>query len=149
LIPSCIAPPEMPGGATLPRWLPHALRPLYWLAVDGAGYALVCPSLNKFREQLGLPSVRRVFRWWLSPQLVIGLFPSWYAAPPLDWPPQLRLAGFGRFDGTNESLPDEVRSFCEEGPPPIAFTLGTGMAHAGAFFRTAVAACEATGTRGL
>jgi UDP:flavonoid glycosyltransferase YjiC (YdhE family) len=149
LIPSCIAPPEMPGGATLPRWLPHPLRPLYWLAVDSVGYALVAPSLNEFRKRLGLPPVRRVFRWWLSPQLVIGLFPSWYAAPPLDWPAQLRLAGFASFDGTDEPLPDEVKTFCDKGPPPIAFTLGTGMAYADSFFRTAVEACEALGARGL
>jgi rhamnosyltransferase subunit B len=149
LIPSCIAPPEMPGGVTIPRWLPHSLRPLYWLAVDGAGYALVAPSLNEFRKRLGLPPVRRVFRWWLSPELVIGLFPGWYAAPQLDWPPQLRLAGFASFDGTAEQLPDELRAFCDDGPPPTAFTLGTGMSHADAFFRTAVAACESLGARGL
>jgi UDP:flavonoid glycosyltransferase YjiC (YdhE family) len=149
LIPSSIAPPEMPGGATLPRWLPRSLRPLYWLAVDGAGYALVAPHLNKFRSHVGLAAVRRVFRWWLSPELVIGLFPSWYAAPQPDWPAQLRPAGFAGFDGTRASLPDEVKRFCEEGPPPIAFTLGTGMSHAGGFFRTAMAACEALGTRGL
>src|SRR6185369_4342581 len=53
LIPSNLAPPEMPGGVTIPRWLPQPLRPLYWLAVDGAGYALVAPSLNEFRKRLG------------------------------------------------------------------------------------------------
>ena len=81
------------------------LRRLYWLAVDAAAYALVAPSLNRVRAGLGLSPVRRVFRWWLSPDLVIGLFPGWYAAPQPDWPPQLRLAGFGRFDGAREALP--------------------------------------------
>src|SRR5262249_57373921 len=41
LIPSCSAPPEMPGGLTIPAWLPRPLRRAYWLAVDGAGYLLV------------------------------------------------------------------------------------------------------------
>jgi UDP:flavonoid glycosyltransferase YjiC (YdhE family) len=149
LLPSSTAPPEMPGGLTIPGWLPQPLRRLFWLAVDAAGYALVAPSLNRVRGALGLPPVRRVFRWWLSPDLVIGLFPPWYAAPQPDWPPQLRLAGFGRFDGAQGELPGDVRMFCEEGPPPIAFTLGTGMRHAAAFFREAVAACDATGARGL
>lgn len=149
LLPSSTAPPQMPGGLTIPAWLPHPLRRFYWLAVDAAGYALVAPSLNRARTGLGLSPVRRVFRWWLSPDLVIGLFPDWYAAPQPDWPPQLRLAGFGRFDGAPRELPDDVRKFCEEGPPPIAFTLGTGMAHAAGFFRTAVAACDALGARGL
>lgn len=149
LLPSCTAPPEMTGGLTIPAWLPGRLRPLYWLAVDAAAYVLVAPSLNRVRAGLGMPPVRRVFRWWLSPDLVIGLFPGWYAAPQPDWPPQLRLAGFGRFDGAPGALPEDVRTFCEAGPPPIAFTLGTGMMHAAGFFRTAVAACDALGARGL
>jgi UDP:flavonoid glycosyltransferase YjiC (YdhE family) len=151
LLPSSTAPPEMPGGVTIPAWLPHPLRPLYWLGVDAAGYALVAPSLNRVRSGLGLTPVRRVFRWWLSPDLVIGLFPRWYAAFQPDWPPQLRLAGFGRFDGAlgECELPEDVRTFCKEGSPPIVFTFGTGMRHAAGFFRTAVAACDALGTRGI
>jgi UDP:flavonoid glycosyltransferase YjiC (YdhE family) len=149
VLPSSTGPPEMPGGLTIPAWLPLPLRRLYWLAVDAAGYALVARSLNRVRARLGLSPVRRVFRWWLSPDLVIGLFPRWYAAPQPDWPPQLRLAGFGRFDGAQGELPEDVRRFCTEGSPPIAFTFGTGMRHAAGFFRTAVAACKALGARGL
>src|SRR5262249_55447358 len=55
----------------------------------------------------------------------------------------------GRFDGAQDELPEDVRRFCGDGSPPIAFTLGTGMRHAAGFFRTAVAACEALGARGL
>jgi rhamnosyltransferase subunit B len=149
LVPSSIAPPEMPGGLTIPTWLPLPIRPLYWLAVDAAGYALVASSLNRVRRGLGLPPVRRLFRWWLSPDLVIGLFPSWYAAPQADWPSQIRLAGFGRFDGMRGNLADDVRQFCEDGPPPIVFTFGTGMTHASGFFRTAVEVCNSLGARGI
>src|SRR5207237_578600 len=123
LLPSSTAPPEMPGGLTIPPWLPRPLRRLYWLAVDAAGYLLVARSLNRVRSGLGLRPVRRVFRWWLSPELVVGLFPAWYAAPQPDWPSQLRLAGFGRFDGARGDLPGGVREFCAAGPPPVAFTL--------------------------
>jgi len=149
LLPSNSAPPEMAGGLTIPSWLPNPLRTLYWLAVDAAGYVLVARSLNRLRTRLALPPVRRVFRWWLSPQLVIGLYPSWYATPQPDWPPQLRLAGFGQFDGVKGELSPDVLAFCRNGPPPVAFTLGTGMRHAAEFFRTAVAACEALGARGI
>ncbi|MBN9524480.1 glycosyltransferase family 1 protein [bacterium] len=149
LIPSVTAPPEMTGGLTPPHWLPRPLVRLYWRGVDAAGAVLVGRDLNRFRRQFGLAPVRRVFRWWLSPQLVIGLFPPWYAAPQPDWPPQLQLAGFGRFDGADDPLSVDVEAFLRAGPPPVAFTLGTGMAHAAAFFRTAVAACEALGVRGL
>ncbi|MCA9185028.1 MAG: glycosyltransferase family 1 protein [Planctomycetales bacterium] len=149
LVPSSVAPPEMPGGLTIPTWLPHPFRHLYWLAVDAAGYVLVASSLNRVRRGLGLPPIRRLFRWWLSPDLVIGLFPSWYAAHQSDWPTQIRLAGFGRFDGMRGSLAEEVRQFCEDGPPPILFTLGTGMTHASGFFRSAVEACHSLRARGI
>jgi UDP:flavonoid glycosyltransferase YjiC (YdhE family) len=149
LLPSSTAPPEMPGGLTIPSWLPQAMRGLYWLSVDAAGYVLVANPLNGIRRTLGLKPVRRLFRWWLSTELVIGLFPDWYAPVQPDWPPQLRLAGFGRFDGARKDLPDEIQKFCQPGAKPVAFTLGTGMTHAAGFFRTAVSVCKALGTRGI
>jgi rhamnosyltransferase subunit B len=118
--------------------------------VDMAGYLLVARPLNKTRAALGLPPVRRLFRWWLSPELVIGLFPECYATRQPDWPAQLRLAGFGRYDGDRgDDLADDVWTFCRSGSAPVAFTLGTGMAHAAGFFRAAVDACELLGTRGV
>ncbi len=149
VLPSCTAPPAMPGGMSIPTWFPYPLRKLYWRVVDFAGYLLVARSLNQFRATLGLSPIRRFFRWWLSPELVIGMFPEWYAAPQPDWPPQLRIGGFGRFDGVRHELPDDIRQFCEADTPPIVFTLGTGMMHAREFFREAVAACESIGERGL
>lgn len=154
IIMSSVRPPEMPGGLTIPRWFPHWLRTAYWWNVDVTGGVLVSPWLNGQRKKLGLRPVRRLFRWWLSPELVIGLFPNWYVADslgelPSDWPPQMKLAGFGRFDGDSAELSPEVREFCEVGPSPIVFTLGTGMRHASEYFRNAVAACEHLGARGL
>jgi rhamnosyltransferase subunit B len=150
LLPSITSPPEMPGGLTLPRGLPRLIGEAYWSAVDAAAYVLVGRHLNHVRKALGLAPVRRVFRWWLSPDLVVGLFPAWYAAPQPDWPPQLRLAGFGQYDGgRGDDVPEDIRRFCAAGEPPVAFTMGTGMTHGASFFRTAVAACKALGIRGL
>jgi UDP:flavonoid glycosyltransferase YjiC (YdhE family) len=150
LLPSTAAPPEMPAGLTLPRGLPRPVGGLYWAAIHAFGYVLVCGSLNRLRAELGLTPVRRLFRWWLSPELVVGLFPPWYAEPQPDWPARLLLAGFGRYDGgCGGDLADDVRSFCRVGPPPVAFTLGTGMTHGAAFFRAAAAACASLGARGL
>jgi UDP:flavonoid glycosyltransferase YjiC (YdhE family) len=150
LLPSTSAPPEMPAGLTLPRWAPRPVGWLYWAAIDAFGYLVVCGPLNRLRAALGLGPVRRLFQWWLSPELVVGLFPPWYAAPQPDWPARLRLAGFGRYDGgRGGDLADDVRSFCQAGAPPIAFTLGTGMTHGAAFFRAAALACESLGARGL
>jgi rhamnosyltransferase subunit B len=150
LLPSTSAPPEMPAGLTLPCGAPRPLGRLYWAALDAAGYLVVGGPLNRLRAALGLGPVRRVFRWWLSPELVVGLFPPWYAAPQPDWPARLRLAGFGRYDGgRGGDLADDVLSFCQAGPPPVAFTLGTGMTHGAAFFRAAAVACASLGARGL
>ncbi len=149
MIPSCSAPPELTGGLTIPSWFPRRLRSAYWLAIDVAGYLVVGRNLNGLASGLGLPPVRRVFRWWFSPDLVVGLFPPWYAEPQPDWPPQIRLAGFGRFDGAEAELSEPLLDFCRAGAPPVVFTLGTCMAHAASFFRAAIAACEAASTRGI
>lgn len=149
IIPSSDAPPEIAAGISIPTWLPRPLRQLFWLGVDAAGYLLVAGYLNRFRSSLGLSPVRRFFRWWLSPDQVIGLFPSWYAAPQRDWPPQIRLAGFGRYDGADSDLPSDLRDFCLAGPAPVVFTMGTGMVHAIPFFGAAMNACRDVGLRGI
>jgi UDP:flavonoid glycosyltransferase YjiC (YdhE family) len=150
MIPSVCAPPAMPGDLTLPRRAPRPIGKLYWALIQGFGYLLVARPLNRLRAGLGLKPVRRLFDWWWSPELVIGMFPDWYGPPQSDWPPQIRLAGFPMYDGERGTgLPAEVLEFCRAGPPPIAFTLGTGMMHAAGFFRAALAACRALGARGL
>src|SRR5262249_56520174 len=78
LLPSISAPPEMPAGLTLPRGMPRPVGRLYWAAVEAAAYLLAGGPLNRLRAALGLRPVRCVFGWWLSPELVVGLFPDWY-----------------------------------------------------------------------
>lgn len=149
LIPSSIAPPIMPGVEFLRR----APRPVWrclWRALDLAGHFLIGRHLNPFRASLGLKPVRRVFQSWLSPQLVIGMFPEWYGPPQPDWPAQTRLVGFPLVDGARSgALPDELEQFCRAGEPPLAFTFGTGMAHPTELFRAAQEACALLGRRGV
>jgi rhamnosyltransferase subunit B len=150
MLQSVYAPPVLPAGPTLPAWAPWPIGRLYFWSIDALGGLLVGRDLNRFRATLDLPPVRRVFRWWLAPELIIGMFPDWYAPPQADWPPQMKLAGFPLDDGRPEKeLPVDVLKFCEAGEPPIAFTLGTGMMHAAEFFREAVEACRTLGARGL
>jgi len=122
----------------------------YWWTVDAAGWALIGRHLNQFRRELNLPAVRRLFRWWTSPELAIGLFPEWYGVPQPDWPPQLKLCGFPLYDGVQQPVLDpELLDFCRAGEPPIAVTFGTGMMHADKLFREVVEACRRRGHRAL
>jgi rhamnosyltransferase subunit B len=132
--------------------LPPTLRSLYLRAADRFVIdPLLAGEINAFRAELGLPPVRRVFDTWIhSPQLVIGLFPGWFAPPQPDWPPNVVLAGFPLWDEAElRNPPPELEEFLEAGEPPVVFTAGSAMAQAERFFRVSAEVCGATGRRGL
>jgi rhamnosyltransferase subunit B len=129
----------------MPRWMKRISLSLGdRMVVD----RMIAPALNDFRRELGLPPVRRLFvNWWHSPQLVIGAWPKWYAAPQPDWPAQTRLVGFVMYDAAGlRPMPVELETFladCEQrGERAIVFTAGSAMRHGAGFFRTAAGACE-------
>jgi len=132
--------------------LPRPLRRLYLRAVDR--YIIdpvLAPDVNTLRVELGLPPVRRFFDGWMhSPQLVLGLFPSWFAPPQPDWPPNVHLTGFPLYDDGEWRPPvDGLAEFLEAGEPPIVFTAGWAHAFSAEFFRTSVEACRAGGWRAI
>jgi UDP:flavonoid glycosyltransferase YjiC (YdhE family) len=145
---------EMPqnGLVPFPNWLPLALKRLYWWIADKAVIdPLICPELNAFRKELGLSPVSRIMtRWGHSPQMVIGLFPDWFAQPQPDWPPETRLTGFPLFDeGQESAVAPEIDSFLAEGEPPVVFLPASLMQQANLFFETAVQACQEAGKRAI
>ncbi len=149
MIPSTIAPPVMPHLAFLSR-APRLFWQAFCRGLDFVGDRWIGPELNGLRARLGLPPVRRILGNWLSPQLVIGMFPDWYGPPQPDWPPQLRLTGFPLFDGGSDGiLPSNVAEFCRSGESPVAFTFGTGMANSARLFQDALEACKLLGRRGI
>lgn len=148
---SVIAPPKMTG-LFMPRWLPNQLKQAIWRFGDRRIVdPVVAGALNAFRAELGLGPVERVLdQWWNSPQLVLGMWPDWYAPPPADWPPQLVRVGFPLFDEQgSHTLPADVERFMEAGDSPIVFTFGSAMVHGREFFGAAVDACQRLGRRGL
>jgi rhamnosyltransferase subunit B len=150
MLTSVHAPPAMMGGLTLPRWTPQPVGRIYYRVIDGVGDLLIGRELNRLRASFGLRPMRRIFRWWFSPQLVLGMFPSWYGQPQADWPPQIKLVGFPMDDGRgNASVPEKTIEFIRAGTPPIAFTFGTGMLHAAEVFRECIAACRILRRRGI
>jgi UDP:flavonoid glycosyltransferase YjiC (YdhE family) len=126
-------------------------RLLYWYFDRFIADEVLGRGLNQVRAELGLAPVRRPLHDWLhSPMRVIGLFPSWFASPATDWPPQVRLTGFPLYDGTGpHNLPPDLERFLEQGEPPVVLTAGTGMRHGEHFFRAAVKACTALAMRGV
>lgn len=143
--------PKIPG-LSLPDWLPVPFKQGIWKFLDHTMMDPVVKSkLNRFRHQLGLPSVSRIFHDWLhSPDLVLGLFPEWFAAPQADWPSQTSITGFPLFDNVQgRSLPFEVQEFLGQDSPPLVFTPGSAMKHGRRFFAEAARACQLSGHRGI
>jgi rhamnosyltransferase subunit B len=141
-----VTPGVDPSG--LPVWVK---RSLWWLVDRWLIDRLIAPELNRFRRELGLEPVSRVFKSWLhSPRRVIGLFPEWFASIQPDWPPQLRLTGFPLYDPADEqALSQDLESFLERGSPPIVFTPGSANRAAAPFFASALDATRRLGRRAL
>lgn len=135
-------------GKQVSRWLSQSL---WWLVDRFVLDPAFTDEFNRFRETLGLSATSRMFRDWIhAPDLVIGLFPEWFAAPQPGWPPQVHCTGFPLLDQVDDDdLPDEVRSFLAEGTKPFVFTPGTAMRQGNRFFRASVSACQKLKARGI
>ncbi len=136
----------------LPDRLPVWCKRLAYRVADALVFdPLIGGPLNAFRSELGLPPVRRPLHAWRhSPQLVLGLFPDWFAPPQPDWPASARLVGFPLHDaGADADLPAPVRAFLAAGPPPVVVTPTSEARKSRAFFAAAVGACRKLGRRSL
>jgi UDP:flavonoid glycosyltransferase YjiC (YdhE family) len=124
---------------------------LFWLIDAIYAEPKVRPGLNAFRSTLGLAPVRGIFsRYFHSPQLVLGLFPDWYAPPQPDWPANTHLTGFILHDdgGSPEALA-EAGAFLDGGPAPLLVTPGSAAMDRTTFFRRTVEACRKSGVRAM
>lgn len=130
--------------------MPTPFKALMWaladrLLIDPA----VTPVLNRTRRRLGLPEIRRPFDGWIhSPRLAIGLFPKWFAPPQPDWPEQVVLTGFPRFQHSRP-VPPEVDDFLDAGPKPLVFTCGSATPDVTRYLPSAIEACHRSNKRGL
>lgn len=144
---SAYASPTMPG-FILPDWLPIWFKRGCWSLIN---YTLIDPILkpylNAFRQELGLSPISKIFsKWAHSPELVLGMFPDWYAPPQPDWPSHTHLTGFPLYDHVQAaSLPASIQTFLKVHPKPLVFTPGSANKQGKKFFREAAAACQALG----
>ncbi len=129
-----------------PRWWK---RFCFWMADRWIDPAL-CPPLNAARTRHGLAPVDRPFHEWIHRgDVVLALFPEWFAPRQPDWP-DVRYAGFPLFDeGGQRPVDPELEAWIERGGPPIVFTLGSSNLHARRFFEVAVSAARALSRRAL
>ncbi len=126
-------------------------KALFWFIDTVYVERAIGPELNRFRAELGLPGVRGIFSGYIhSPQLVLGLFPDWFAAPQADWPRNTHLTGFVLHDaGGRREAHAEADAFLGGGPPPVVVTPGSAATDRSEFFRRSVEACQAAGVRAM
>ena len=144
---SLIDPPIL-AGIRFPPWMPRlAVRGFFWTA-DYVADGFLHQSVGSLRKELGLPPQKRYLQEWIhSPRCTLGLFPKWFADAS-DWPKSVRQTGFITEDAAAGLDPD-LRTWLDDGEPPIVFTFGSAMAHGEALFAAACAACETLSRRGL
>ncbi len=144
-------PPRL-AGLYMPDWLPLPVKRGMWRMIDKLVVdRLLAPPINAIRAEKGLPCVHGILdQWWLSPDLVLGLFPEWFASKPPDWPAQLRLTQFPLYDERDvEPVSRELETFLAAGDAPIVFTPGSAMTFGQSFFRESAKACAILNRRGL
>ena len=116
------------GYVDLGPGVPRSVKRLLFWCIDTLFVERrVGPGLNAFRSQLGLAPVRGIFSAYIhSPQMVLGLFPEWFAAPQPDWPANTHLTGFILHDaGGRAGARAEADEFLGAGPPPVLVTPGS------------------------
>ena len=143
--------PRYIGAPNMTRWPRWAKAAVFWTGDRVITDPAIAPTLNALRAEQGLPAVRRVFtKWNNSPQLVLGLFPDWFAARQPDWPANTATVGFPLWDPPSTAeLSGEVSEFLAAGDAPIVFAPGSANVQANEFFQTAADVCERLGRRGM
>ena len=151
---SSASPPRLTGHFWEPA-IPRLLRPAaYWLADRGIDL-LAGGEINRLRKKVGLSPVRSLLKsWWLSPDLILGMFPDWFSIPQQDLPKQMKLVGFPLADSgdlISAHEQDELNRTLEllSGQPRIVFAPGTAHVHAAEFLNIANQVCEKLGQPGI
>lgn len=150
VIPSIVDPPRLPG-APMRSWTPVWWNRWVWKQGNRLLGSMVQEPLDEIRREMGLsPLDEPLLEWWHSPDLVIGLFPEWFAPPPPDWPEQLVLTDFPLWDEDELHPPDpELEGWLSDGEPPVVLTPGSANRHAADFFQAGITACRRLDRRGL
>ncbi len=143
--------PKLPPALLGPN-VPHWFKSFqYWLSDVAFVDRAIKGPINAFRKELGLAPVSRPMHSWIhSPQMVLAMFPEWFAPTQPDWPPQVRHTGFPMWDATGHiEVAEDVEAFLKAGERPVVFATGSANAQASPFYQTAAEACRLLGVRGM
>jgi rhamnosyltransferase subunit B len=135
-------PPRLTSSKFYVKRPPWLVQSVYWLADVLVADRLIGPAINRVRRTHGLKRVSRILeRWWLSPDLVLGMYPTWFgeSKPPGDG--EWQACGFPFLQRETE-LSFDWAQFNE---PPIFATPGTAHHHARAFFNNVMEASRLVG----
>lgn len=135
---------------TRPRWFPdwaaRGVDRLIDVVLDGG----IGRAVNDFRQSLGLSRAVRFMKfWWNSPDLILGLFPSWFNPPQPDWPQHVELVGFPILSEDNPGDTTEVERFLSQGTPPLVFIQSSVMRDAGDYFNVSIESATKLGRRAI
>jgi UDP:flavonoid glycosyltransferase YjiC (YdhE family) len=148
-LPSYMHPPPLPGINLFPGRPPAWLKFLFSLADWRVG-RLLGPSLHALCREQALTPPKQIMEWWHSPELIIGLFPEWFACREKAWPSHVQFTGFPLYDtGSSINVPADLEAFLQSGAPPIVFMPSSSMAQAGDFLNESVKVCARLGCRGI
>ena len=138
--------PHLAWMSRMPRWLKRLLFRLP-NPLDRRAGPRVCAAC---REEGVTPPRDIYFEWFHSPDGDLALFPSWFARPQPDWPPNVHQHTFPLEDLAREQrVSSELEEFIAAGPKPILFTPGSANRHGAKFFDAAVRACTIRGWRAI
>lgn len=134
---------EVPGGLPAVWWLrrlPLLLRK--WILTHAAPYdRFALPAVRQCCLEHGVKPPRSLRQeWYHSPDGVLALFPSWYAASQPDWPRNAFQWDFPLEDMADLRPPAaDLAAFLEAGSKPLVFSLGSSDLHVRRFFESASA----------
>ena len=109
---------------------------------------------RSLRAELGLPPVANpLFEGQFSPYATLAMYSKFLGDIQPDYPTNCQITGFAFYDsqkGGKAELPDGLKRFLAEGPPPLVFTLGTAVViEPGDFWRRSLQIAKKLGRRAV
>lgn len=152
LVPSRHIPPE--GLISLGQYG----NSLLWKAADRLLTHAFKSRVNRLRQLLKLPPITGLLQYWRdTPRLNLLAYSAALRPAPPDWPATQQVCGCFTLTATHEpwEMPDSLRHFLEQGPPPVYLGFGSMIAaepcldSVAAITRLLLAAVQQVGCRAI